>query len=95
VFTELHNQNWIRNLAGINTTTLLEEFTLLYMALSDAQLSDHKDQILWKWTLDGKYSVVSVYDCQFWGASVLAPTSPIWKAHAEPKTKFFAWADHP
>jgi hypothetical protein len=63
VFTELHNQNWIRNLAGINTTTLLEEFTLLYMALSDAQLSDHKDQILWKWTLDGKYSVVSVYDC--------------------------------
>jgi hypothetical protein len=83
VFTELQNQNWIRNLAGINSSALLEEFTLLYMALADVQLSEHKDQILWKWTPDGKYSAASAYECQFWG-STMALAAPLWKAHAEP-----------
>jgi hypothetical protein len=49
VHSELTNQNWIRNLSGIDIASLLEEFTLLYMTLSLVQLSDHKDLIHWKW----------------------------------------------
>jgi hypothetical protein len=33
--TELHNLNWIRNLAHVNSLTLLEEFTMLFMALDE------------------------------------------------------------
>jgi hypothetical protein len=31
---ELQNSNWIRNLSCINTSALIEEFTLLFMALA-------------------------------------------------------------
>jgi hypothetical protein len=48
VNTELPNLNWIRNLKEISTTAQLEEFTMLFMALSSAQLSDQKDEIVWK-----------------------------------------------
>jgi hypothetical protein len=45
IATELKNNNWIKNLQDISSTTHLEEFTLLFMALSDVQLNDQKDQI--------------------------------------------------
>jgi hypothetical protein len=34
IAAELHNDNWIRNLQQISTPAHLEEFTLLFMALS-------------------------------------------------------------
>jgi hypothetical protein len=42
---ELYNLKWIRNLKDINSTALLEEFLLLFMALSDVELSEQKDSI--------------------------------------------------
>lgn len=89
--TELQNSNWIRNLNNVNSSTLVQEFTLFFMALADVQLSDHKDEIIWKWTLDGKYSIASAYDCQFRGSIIQFPASSIWQATTEPKCRFFAW----
>jgi hypothetical protein len=40
VHKELQNLNCIRNLRDINSSALLEEFMLLFMALSDVELSD-------------------------------------------------------
>jgi hypothetical protein len=37
--TELHNDNWIRNLHDIHNTTQMEECTLLLMALSSVAQS--------------------------------------------------------
>jgi hypothetical protein len=48
VKTELHGDNWIRNLSGINTTNQVEEFTLLFMTTSSKQLLDQNDSIVWK-----------------------------------------------
>jgi hypothetical protein len=42
---ELKNNSWIRNLQGIDYPTLLEKFTLLFMAISLVVLSNQKDQI--------------------------------------------------
>jgi hypothetical protein len=58
------------------------------MAISEVQLSNQKDQIIWKWTTHGKYTVASAYDYQFIGASSLFPATMIWKAASEPKCKF-------
>jgi hypothetical protein len=53
VYSELKNNSWIRNLLAIDSTKLLEEFTLLFMALSEVALSEVQDQITWKWTENG------------------------------------------
>jgi hypothetical protein len=74
---ELYNLNWIRNLKDINSTALLEEFLLLFMALSDVELSEQQDSIKWKWKDDGLYSVSSAYECQFKGTIIHFPTLSI------------------
>jgi len=50
-----------------------------------------EDQIRWGWTTDGMYSTSSAYNIQFASTFSKLNFSPIWKAKAEPKGKFFAW----
>jgi hypothetical protein len=47
VHDELRNNNWISNLQNINSTSLMEEFIQLFMALESVVLNDHKDLISW------------------------------------------------
>jgi hypothetical protein len=35
------------------------------MAISLVTLTDHKDEIRWKWTKDGCYNISSTYEIQF------------------------------
>jgi hypothetical protein len=42
VHTELRNSNWITNIQWIHSTAELDEYTMLYMAVSGTQLSDQK-----------------------------------------------------
>jgi hypothetical protein len=65
VHTELHNHNWIYNIQKINSSLLLEEYVTLYMMLSSVNLSNNHDEIIWRWTSNGQYSVSSAYECQF------------------------------
>jgi hypothetical protein len=80
-----------KNSNEITSATQLEEFTMLFIALDSVELSEQKDTISWNWTKDGKFSVSSAYECQFLGAMSRFPTPMIWKATAEPRSKFFAW----
>jgi hypothetical protein len=63
VHRELQHLRWIRNLQDISTVVQLEEFTILFMALSPIELTQERDKIFWKWTSDGQYLVASTYDC--------------------------------
>jgi hypothetical protein len=87
--TEMQNDSWIRNLQNISTTERMEEFILLFMAVSEVHLSNHRDEIQWKWTIDGCYIVALAYDCQFLGTMSRFPTKYLWKAKAEQKCRFF------
>jgi hypothetical protein len=78
-------------LQDIDSPALLEEFTLLFMAISSVMLTNQKDQISWKWARDGCYSVASIYECQFFGAMIQFLAGSIWKATTEPKCRFFDW----
>jgi hypothetical protein len=91
VHIELTNDNWIRNLKNVTTPVQLEEFTLLFMALSSVTLNDQKDLISWKWNANGKISAASAYNCQFNGAMVSFSPDSIWRAICEPKCRFFGW----
>jgi hypothetical protein len=39
--------NWIKNIRQINMAELLDEFILLFSALSEVHLNDEKDVIRW------------------------------------------------
>jgi hypothetical protein len=88
---ELHNNNWIRNIGEISSPGSLEEYVMLFLAISAINLLDQPDQIRWRWTTDGKFLVASAYACQFNGAMTSFSASDIWKANTEPKCNFFAW----
>jgi hypothetical protein len=90
-YTEINNNNWIRNLNNINSTSLIEEFILLFMALTEVNLSNDRDEIIWKWASNGKYSVSSIYDCQFRGSIIHFSATSIWQETTEPKCRFFGW----
>jgi hypothetical protein len=77
VATELQNSNWIRNLGVINNPDVLEEFTLLYIALSTVVLNDQRDQIIWQWISNVQYTAASAYNCQFTGAMTSFPAKDI------------------
>jgi hypothetical protein len=59
------------------------------MALSSVELTQQKDEIQWRWTSNGQYSIA--YECQFQGSIIQFPAKDIWQAVIEPKCKFFAW----
>jgi hypothetical protein len=88
---EMQNLNWVRNIQNINSTVLLQEFVMLYVALQQVGLNENRDEIVWRWSANRKLSVSSVYECQFYGALSLFPTTKIWKAKSEPRSRFFAW----
>lgn len=91
VHQELTDHRWITNLRQLDTQTLLDEFALLYTALSGVELSNEKDQILWRWTSSGRYTASSAYNIQFQGAITTLPATHVWKAKTEPKCRFFGW----
>jgi hypothetical protein len=91
MFQELKNLNWIRNVRGIDSDILLEEFVMLFKALSSVVLSDQKDEVVWRWTEDGKYTVTTTYECQFLGTMIHFLAKSIWRGITGPKCKFFAW----
>lgn len=61
-------------------------------AISENPQNDqNEDAISWRWTDNGEYTTKSAYRIQFLGDSNKLNISPLWKARAEPKCRFFAW----
>jgi exonuclease III len=89
---EMHDNNWIRSIARLSSPAQLIEYINLWMLLSETHLDPgHRDTISWKWTADGSYTASSAYMAQFHGSFNTFSTDKIWKAHAEPKCRFFSW----
>jgi hypothetical protein len=91
VSTKMQNSKWIKSIIGINSQALIQEYILLYLALSTVQLTDHPDEIKWNWTMSGKYTIASAYECQFQGSFGTFLATHIWQAMTEPKCNFFVW----
>jgi len=68
------------------------QFVRLWEALREVHLNDTADDdITWRWTADGVYTTRSAYQVQFVGVFSRMKITPIWKAKAEQKCRFFAW----
>jgi hypothetical protein len=77
---EPHNSSWIKNIGDVNSPELLQEYVLLYTMLSSITLDYERDQILWRWSAHGKYTVKSAYDCQFVDSLSYFLVTHVWKA---------------
>lgn len=91
VHKELTGHKWISNLRDLDSQMLLDEFSLLYTALSTVTPTMECDRVHWRWTPSGEYTAALAYDAQFLRATTTSTAMRIWKAKSEPKCKFFAW----
>lgn len=91
VNAQLEDQSWTRGLWRMQSVEEMAEFVKLWDMVQEVQLTAVEDEIIWKFTADGQYTAKSAYDVQFKGSYCSFNSQRVWRAHAEPKHKFFTW----
>jgi hypothetical protein len=91
VAVALQNNRWMRGLRRMNSEIALRQYVELWTQLSQVQLGDAEDSIVWRFTPDGKYSASSAYKIQFTGSTADIRWATIWKAKVEQKCRIFMW----
>lgn len=70
-------------------------FLQLWESIQQIPLNEEaEDTIRWRWTGDGEYTTTTAYKIQFMGVLSKLKLTPIWKAHSEPKCRFFGWTSY-
>ena len=91
VHQALKNEKWIDHIYPPTMHEEVTEFVKLWEALRGFTLNESvEDTIIWRWTADGEYTTKSAYQVQFIGVFSKIKLTPIWKAKAEQKCRFFA-----
>lgn len=85
----LLGNKWLASFRQFSTVKEIHELVHLGSLLQDVNLSAIPDDISWKWNEAGIYTSKSAYLFQFEGSFASINFSSIWKAPAEPKTRFF------
>lgn len=86
----LHENKWIQHILPLQTEQEME-YVEVWEQVSTVQLQEGMDDtIRWRWTPDGEYTTRSAYQIQFEGNYSKLKLTPIWKAQAKPKCRFFA-----
>jgi hypothetical protein len=58
----LTNGSWIRQITGGLSMTAIAEYLDVWYHVSNYQLNDTPDKVIWKWTSDGKFTVRLAYN---------------------------------
>uniref|UniRef100_A0A8I7BE29 Reverse transcriptase zinc-binding domain-containing protein n=1 Tax=Hordeum vulgare subsp. vulgare TaxID=112509 RepID=A0A8I7BE29_HORVV len=70
----------------------ISQFLALWILLNEVHFAElSEDDIIWKHTTSGHYSVASAYKAQFLGMVLSPMDKMVWKAWAPPKVRFFSW----
>lgn len=89
---ELEGNLWLQSFKQFTTVEEINELVQLGEMLQQIQLNPQvQDDIAWNWNEKGVYTAESAYLAQFQGSFVTHDFISIWKAPAEPKTRFFGW----
>jgi hypothetical protein len=57
----LPGRHWVRTIGGGVTTPAAAEYLRLWHAVSGITLNENQDRMVWRWTLDGGFTVRSAY----------------------------------
>jgi len=86
----LDNQ-WIRDITGPLTSSVLYEFIMVWDLIQEVALQQGvSDVFSWKWS-SSKYSAASTYKAFFVGRTLMLGAKELWKTNAPGKCKFFIW----
>ncbi|WVZ66562.1 hypothetical protein U9M48_015765, partial [Paspalum notatum var. saurae] len=92
----LTDVRWIRGITGGLTVAVIEEYIGLWVrrviAGERVSLQENvEDQVVWRWTADGKYSAKSVYLALHHGAQEFLGHRLIWQTWLTLRVKIFLW----
>jgi hypothetical protein len=90
----LRNDDWVSKLSDSATIYIehLTEFVQLWALVQRVHLEEGvDDDISWKLTSNGQYSMASAYKLQFFGLVESSLYKIVWKAWATPKAKNHGW----
>ena len=90
VHQALKSEKWIDHIYPPATSEEMTQFVRLWEAIREVARNETvEDTITWRWTMDGEYTTKSAYQIQFTGVLSKLKLTPIWKAKAEQKCRFF------
>jgi hypothetical protein len=72
-------------------TTEINQFVDLWLRVRETQLTDHDDEISWKFMAKGTYSTKCAYSMQFAGTFAEFSWADLWRARTKNKCKFLSW----
>jgi hypothetical protein len=67
------------------------QFITLWSMITQVQLNNEPDKVIWRLTADGRYTTKSAYRAQFLGSRADYEWNRVWKSKVEPKCRFFLW----
>jgi hypothetical protein len=86
VMKAMENNRWVNHISPIQTTAELHEYISLWGEIGTVvRATESEDEIKWRWTIDGQYTIQSVYQIQFKGRYKKLAATPLWRAKSEPK----------
>jgi hypothetical protein len=87
----MEDGKWMRGLQRISTLEEINQFVHLWHKISYVNLTNHADDISWRFTANGTYTTRSAYSIQFAGSFADYEWEGIWRAKVENKCKLFCW----
>jgi hypothetical protein len=87
----LENWQWVSDIRTPLSLAGLQQYLLLWDAVSEVELSEVPDQHRWRHAASGVLSSQSCYQILFTGSATFEPWKRLWKSWAPPKCKFFLW----
>jgi hypothetical protein len=69
----------------------IADYLSVWHQISNLQLTDTADKLIWKWTSDGKFIVRSAYGALHVGSHPIPGCDLIWETWAPLRVKLFMW----
>jgi hypothetical protein len=87
----LPGRHWVRTIGGGVTTPAAAEYLRLWHAVSGITLNENQDRMVWRWTLDGGFTVRSAYRALHLGSHPIPGCIRVWEVWAPLRVKLFLW----
>jgi hypothetical protein len=92
VAAALQNNRWVRDITGGLSSPALAQYLQLWDLLEGTTLTvGQQDEVVWRPSHDGAFSVNSAYKLFFIANMQFACAKPIWKSKAPMRCRFFMW----
>jgi hypothetical protein len=87
----LQDHNWARDIHGTLGIHEIGQYLTIWRQTERFTLTVQPDQIIWRWTANGRYTAQSAYLATFRDSPRCNAWKLIWKAWAPPRVKLFLW----